>query len=379
MGKKVRKLIKKVRNFFKRKIKRGMLIRIEHRHIFHENEKTEEKRRAELILQEGWDSDAELYNIKAIDISGLDKADYKWCGGVRDFRYFYAIPNDAQCILKIDMETGTPKIIRIPFSQTRGWTGGAIYQDVLYGFPRSANYLLAMDIKSQTVKMIPLGTNYLEEHHYGGVVTQSGILYQPPRNTNHILKINLNTKKCEKIYIDSVNRKMTYRYTTGVVHRNGLIYFFPERGEKVMVLRLEGERIYFIGDRLNAMAFGGAIACDDNIYGFSAYEEGILYINTQKNTAQMIHREIGVSGCYGTKVGRNGKIYGIPGNQNWIWEYDCVHDIATRKMEMPEDLKECTYAGAAVSDEGDIWCVPVKGGGISLYYVLQENSKLNMK
>lgn len=106
------------------------------------------------------------------------------------------------------------------------WTGGCIYNGKLFSFPHSKNTLLVYDISSDMFKEIDCGFNNTAEHHYGGVCPTDGIVYQPPKNTNHILKWDLKTKSCRKI---EINNGQNCRYCGTVIHPDGYIYFIPEK------------------------------------------------------------------------------------------------------------------------------------------------------
>lgn len=314
--------------------------------------------------------------IDKIEI-GCDQKKYKWVGAVYYDDKIYCIPNGINKFLVYDIINNSYDYIAINREEKNFmWTGGCEYLGKIYAFPRSSNDLLCFDVKSGKVDEIDLKLKYHNEHHYGGVKTENGIIYQPPRNSNHILKIDLNTKDAKKIFILPKILNLKYRYTTGILHPDNNIYFFPEHDGRIMVLNVENEKITFFKEKINAMVFDAAISENGNIYGFSAYEKGILEIDVKNKTTKMIHQEIGVPGCYGTKLGINGKIYGIPGNGNKIYEYDVNNDKITIVDEI-DDMNEASCAGGVVAKDGSIYTVPAKGNKIYKYNFKKPKAEIN--
>ena len=313
-------------------------------------------------LDEIIDENVKLDKIITIDLPKVDNS-YKWVGAVNYNQNMYCITNSINEVLKINLENDKINYLNanIPNDKNFKWTGGCKYKNRIYGFPRTSNELLCIDPNTDKVSTIDIKLNYKEEHHYAGVCTQDGIIYQPPRGNNTILVINLNDFSTREIKI--APKFLKYRYLTGIQHTNGLIYFFPERNEKVLVLNPKNERIYMIGKKLNCMVFDAAIGSDNNIYGFSGYENGILKIDTKKQDAEMICKEIGIPGCYGSKLAVNGKIYGIPGNGKYFWEFDVKKQEAKKIFEVEEDVK-AKSAGGIVSKDGSIYTVPAFGNRI---------------
>ncbi len=307
------------------------------------------------------------YVEKIEEIQIVEEGGKKWVGAVEYNDKIYFIPNGINKFLVFD--TKNEKYDYIPIEQENKefmWTGGCEYLGKIYGFPRTANTLLSLDVKTNKVEEIDLGLNYKSEHHYGGVQVQEWIIFQPPRDNNHILKIDIKNKKVKKIYISPKLLNIRYRYTSGILHPNNNIYFFPERNRRIMVLNTKTEQISFIGEKISTMVFDAVIAKDGNIYGFSSNEKGILKIDVRNKTTEMIHKEIGVSGCYGTKMGINGKIYGIPGNGKNIYEYDIENDEVKIIYSIEENIK-AKCAGGVVTKDGTIYTVPALGNKMYRY------------
>ena len=298
------------------------------------------------------------------------EVEYKWVGGVYYHQHIIGIANSGNDCLVLDI--GEECVSRLGFLPEGAfkWSGGCAWNHRIYGFPRSSNELLCIDFRNtdRVIGCIPLPINYSGEHHYGGVCTNEGIVYQPPRNTGSILKINLNTRELTEIRISKKEKR--FFYCGSLLHPNGLIYFFPQYKQRVMVLDPTDDKIYFIGKCISSMVFGACVALDGNIYGYSAYGTGILMIETKTNRTEMIfqHKRFG---CYGSVLEIYGKIVGVPGDGDLIYEFEPLE----KKLSVLKKLQEkgkAKCAGAAMGPDGSIYCIPAMGTKI---YVLRPERK----
>lgn len=299
-----------------------------------------------------WVDNSVTYVLKTVSLEPSN-VKHKWVGAQFYHGKIYAIPNDETRILCYDSVTS---YVGHTSSGLFKWTGGCVWNDSIYGFPRTANSFLKIDETS--VNEIPLTVEYKNEHHYSGVCTKDGIVYQPPRNTNHILKTVLNTGVSSSIAILDEKYNVTFRYCGSIIHPNGFIYFFPEGNDQVIKLDPETDKWCFIGNRISTMCFDAKVGLDGNIYGFSAYSHGIMKIDVMNDMVQMIHEEI-EPGAYGTKYGVDGYLYSVPGDGSAIYRYDVKSD----KVEVVFDLKDksrAKFAGGTTLPNGQIICVPAK-------------------
>jgi|GEM_PF-259543 Coenzyme F420-reducing hydrogenase, beta subunit len=303
-------------------------------------------------------STVELSHIEKIPVNYVTQ--YKWVGGIKYHNFLYGIPGGADAVLKVDLLSNQVLYLGSLGYDEFKWTGGGVYKDRLFGFMRASNNLLVIDPIEDKISQVELGLKYTGEHHYGGVITEQGLIYQPPRNTDHILVTDLNTFTTRRINLNISNPQVRFRYCGSVLHSNGLIYFLPEVGQKVLVLDPKSEKYQFIGEELQAMVFNAAVARDGNIYGFSAYEKGILKIDVKNNKTDMICKSVGIPGCFGTKLGINGKFYGIPGDGNSIYEFDPVTSQIIKIASISEAGK-AKCAGGIIEKDGTIVCVPALG------------------
>ena len=281
-------------------------------------------------------------------------AKHKWVGGQWFGGTYYAIPNDMTQALTFDGTT-TQLIGDVPDALFK-WTGGCVWNGCIYGFPRTASSFFQVDLTTQICRELPLEIRYAAEHHYGGVVTAQGVVYQPPRNTDHILATDLTSGKSWKIQIAPKYWNMKLRYCGSILHPNGFIYFLPEAENKVIRFDPKSEKIELIGAVISPMVFDAKVWIDGNIYGFSAYKPGILKIDVKHNTTEMIHTEI-MPGAYGTKLGINGRLYSVPGDGSEVLEFDLERD-QIRSIYRFEGEKKAKYAGGATNLDGMIGLSP---------------------
>ncbi len=279
---------------------------------------------------------------------------HKWVGGQCKGSCLYGIPNDMTAVLKYSGDTTT--FLGEVGEGLFKWTGGCIWNGFLYAFPRSDDYLLKMNLERETVEYIPLVEVYGQEHHYGGICTKDGFVYQPPRDTNHILVWDLNSEKSRKIYLAPKGK--TTRYCGSILLPDGSAFFLPEKGERVIKMNTHTEEWSYIGEPINAMVFDAKVSIDGRIYGYSAYCQGMIRIDPVTDDVRMVHQEIR-PGAYGTKLGINGYLYSIPGDGDYVWEYNPVTDTLKDIYTLPSGFK-AKYAGGATSRNGDIYGIPAK-------------------
>jgi len=297
------------------------------------------------------------YSVKQIPV--YDAHFRKWIGGQIFEEELYGIPVDSNSILKYSLKSKGLRRLGELSNKKYKWTGSTVYKDKLYCFPRSENTVLVIDLKNDGIMEKPLLFCYEGEHHYGGVCTEKGIVYQPPRDSDHILCINLNNFFCEKIPLPRISR-----YCGSIIHPNGFAYFFPERNERVIKLNIDTKQVEFLGEAISTMCFDAVTAVDGNIYGFSSYT-GIMKIDVIQETCSMIKEDMGI-GSYGTKPGVNGKLYSIPGRGRYVWEYDIFQDLL-RVIYDVKDERTAKFAGGVVTGQGEIYAVSANAD-ILLYY-----------
>ncbi len=278
---------------------------------------------------------------------------FQYVGGQIFEGTLYSVINSAQKMMRYRLRDQSFHFSSDFGNEDFKWTGGCFYNGILYMFPRRSCDLLAYDQAYDRFEKVSCKTDYLGEHHYGGVCTKAGIIYQPPRNTNHILKWDISRKHYETI---TVNNGNNCRYCGSVIHPNGYIYMIPEKDAPIIKIDLDTEKIYEIGEAVRGMAFNPVVAANGNIYGFRA-KNGILKIDTKTDSVSVLHSDIPIR-AYGSKCRINGNIYSLPGYTKDIWEFDPFEESLRRCYELSEE-RNVHYAGGATDRNGDIYGIPV--------------------
>lgn len=298
------------------------------------------------------------YEVLEHRLSGKER--YRWVGGRIKEGFLYGIPNHEKRVLKYNTDSYEAEYLGNLSGESYKWSGDILHENILYGLPRSSNNLLAVHLDSGEISEISLNTEYLSEHHYGGICTSAGIIYQPPRNNNYFLKIDLSRKCIDKMYVMGLNANS--RYCGSIIHPNGYAYFLPERNEKVIKMNLQTEKFEFIGKEICSMCFDAKVACNGNIYGYSASMNGILKIDVSSDTCEMMHSDICFE-SYGTKMGVNGKLYSLPGKGQYVWEYEPEKDELNPIFDLQES-GSAKFAGGGIDKNGRIFAVPVHANKI---------------
>lgn len=290
---------------------------------------------------------------------------YFFCGAVVDQRgHIIGIPNRYHHVLDIDPAND---IVRqwgdVAVSEHKGWTGGCLTSDGhVVAFPRGAQCFLQMDTEAETVTPIEIGKKYDYEHHYGGAISYGGVIYLPPKAKHCVLSYNTGTGHIAEIMLPKGFIRNTLFYGASK-DLDGVIYFFPAgRFVRAVAISEDGCPYYFGKVLHNAFFNSGTLAADGNIYGFSSYGNGIIKIETKKKKTKIIEKKF-QGGCFGAKLGFNGKIYGIPGDIDCVVEYSLSERRISSRFALPpvQRGQKAKCAGGAVDRNGNIWCIPAMG------------------
>lgn len=318
-----------------------------------------------------------LYNPRSVDCKFMSidtigcniDVNYKYVGGILgDDGKIYCIPTGASSIMEIDTKTKKLSFWGNLDSANFKYTGGGYSEGIVYGFPRKSDKFLKIDTKTHSVSEEPFYriTPHIHalygEHHYGGILINDKI-FCCPRERNTILIINTKTHLAHEI-----RTPLGVRYSSVCYHPNGNLYFTPERnpGGKVMKLDLKTYNLSYIGNPIECSCFGLVVhPQDSNIYSYSAYTNGILKIDVKKDNVEMIHKDIG-TGWFGTKLGPNGLLYSVCGDNTNIMEFDPISDSVrcVAKLDSALIVEKANCAGGSPGYENSIYVTPAMGSYI---------------
>lgn len=296
--------------------------------------------------------------IKSVSTIMKFEEGFKYVGAIlADNGKIYGIPTGASNIIELDPDTDTSVLFgKLPTDPFK-WTNGCCYNGYIYGYPRLSNSLLKINPETRTVELIDLNLDYQGEHHYSGVLCGNTI-FQPPRRADHVLCINLDDCRIEKI---PLGKRMDY--CGAILHYNGLIYCLPNRGYRVMVINPETKEVSFIGDEIACPVYGAATTINGNIYGFSGYGKGMVKVNPENNTVEILFPHTRIE-SYGTQISANGKLYSIPGVGKTLFEFNPENETLKAVKQFDDRRKIAKWAGSAVTRDGTIWCLPAFGDTI---------------
>lgn len=279
------------------------------------------------------------------------------------------INNSAQHTMLYYPRTGKSEFIGNLPGLHFSYTCGAYYDkhDCVYGFPRNSNQLLKIDINNKTVEEIEIGMddifdkNTVYGHHYGGILFGDKIIIPPRSGADYILCINLCEYTFHKINdpILKVNR-----FNSVVLHPNGRIYFMPYNNSSVSEFDPQTESIRVIGNYVPVNLFGGTVYSDGCIYSFSQ-QAGLYRTDVQNNKTELVTDKCGavpIGGCYGTVTHFNGRIYGIPGNSKNFIEYDPTKEKVRIYAAFDDGrFNKAKWAGGQLLSNGNIYLTPAFG------------------
>gem|GEM_PF-5505553 len=251
------------------------------------------------------------------------------------------------------------------------YTGGGFCKEdgKVYGFLRNSNKILKADINALQVEEVDVGIpavpvedkKIIFGHHYGGIML-GNVIVSPPRLHNELWLVDVKSKIYKRAQHEILEKN---NYNGAVLHPNGKIYFTPMKGSRVAELDLNHTSIKTIGEPVADALFGGITYADGCIYSFSQ-NVGLYRISPSENKVERIRDKtddgILISGCYGTIVHYNGKIYNIPGNSEYLYEYDPASGKCRAVCQFKDGrFNAAKWAGGALLENGNVYLCPAFG------------------
>ena len=287
----------------------------------------------------------------------------KYVGGVFSNDKIFGLPNHSTDCLEINTHFDCYSKFSHLSDGNFKWSGGYNADDGnIYCLPRTSDSICIINPNTQQAYEQPIHTfNNGVETFYGGLVLKDNMYILSRRSNDKICVVNIND-----FSVRYINLPSKVSLVSAIYHPNGNMYMFPHGTGKVLKMNIQSEEISEIGDSIDSDTFGCVIAYDGNIYGYNGvWCTGITKVDVENDTTSILHSNE-VSKMYGTKLGINGKIYGVCGDSNEIYSYDIETDKLSVLMDVSDTEGDETYneakcAGGCVAENGAIYMIPAKG------------------
>ena len=250
----------------------------------------------------------------------------------------YAIPANANRVLKFHPVTDEVCFIGPTFSGRQKWFGGLVGSDgCIWGIPHNHTAALKIDPRTDQISLIqhesgmPLPDGQWKWH---GGLRAGDKIYGFPNNSDTVLVIDCRE---ERIYMIGDNKILQsgrhripqddrYKYLGGALTQDGrFAYLFPCDAERVLRIDCQTDKLKLVGPPLlegeNKFQNGFSSHRDGAVYGIPQRSCGVLRIVPPKSDSDAEHVDImhcgeemmGVKDKFeGGVLGMDGCIYCIP-------------------------------------------------------------------
>jgi hypothetical protein len=321
---------------------------------------------------------------------------FKWLRGLEvpahvmgDFASEYpdgcclALPSNMQSILKINCATNEVKTFGE--IEEEGWLyhGGNLASDgFVYAIPANASRVLKIDPRNETIEYI--GPVYKgRQKWFGGILGSDGCIYGIPQNSAGVLRIDPVTQSCS-ILGEGLLKDGQWKYHGGLaVKDRKIIIGFPNNADSVLVIDVERQKVFTIGDSSILQSgrhripqdrrykyLGGASTLDGRYsYLFPCDAERVLRIDNETFELKLVGPQLleGENKYQNGFVSRDGCLYGIPQRALGV-----LRIIPTSVSGLSEDIVDVLYCGdemvgckdkfegGVIDLKGNIYCVPLR-------------------
>jgi len=323
---------------------------------------------------------------------------FKWLRGIIAHGYLYGIPAWANYVLEVDIDAMWGKreakgniINLIPLPEGYNpkqwkWHGASLNNEktAIYAIPSNAQNVLKVNLETHTTSFIDIDipekyTNFNMEHTnkwYGGILGDDNAVYGMPYRTCSVLRIDCATDTASLVGPDHGCELYNWH---GGLKRNGMIYAFPSHADTVLKIdTTEGSKgqnckqlsihraSYDTDCTKNYKWLGGAIGEDGHIYAMPADASSILKINVTNDHCSTF-------GFVGTEKNKwqggvlssDGAVYAIPANGKHVLRIDTRPEIGENEnpMQLVGNLpgRKDKWQGAFIGTDGNMWAIPECG------------------
>jgi len=316
-----------------------------------------------------WASDGSCLQLLGDELQGREM----YLGGLlADDGMIYGIPGNARRVLRINPYNGTVDHIGPEFPGQYKWLRGVKAKDgqgrtCLYGLPCHASSVLKIVPETGEVTTIGNLGDGLWKYH-GGVLS-GGYIYAVPQFAECVLRIEVATDRVDTIGKSYFGKNKWY----GCLLSKGKIFGIPQCASSVIVIDTVTQEVYTIGNfSEGGWKWHGAVkARNDCIYSLPAHANSVLKIdpNTmqvseigQGNFTTGRHRSDGKYKYLGGVMGKDGCIYGVPSDSDYVLRIDPKTDSCE---EVGSSLHEETivqnkWQNGFLAEDGTIYGIPLK-------------------
>eukprot|EP00541_Cyclophora_tenuis_P019231 CAMPEP_0116576548 /NCGR_PEP_ID=MMETSP0397-20121206/20593_1 /TAXON_ID=216820 /ORGANISM="Cyclophora tenuis, Strain ECT3854" /LENGTH=376 /DNA_ID=CAMNT_0004105601 /DNA_START=703 /DNA_END=1830 /DNA_ORIENTATION=- len=292
-----------------------------------------------------------------------------------------ALPSNANGVLKINPATGHVSTFghtTLTKEQENGWAyhGGQLANNgMVYAIPANASHVLKICPRTEDTWLIGQSFGEGPQKWFGGIKGVDGCIYGIPHNETGVLRIDPVTDGCSMLEIKNASPGK-WKWHGGIA-AGAKIYGFPNNADEVLVVDVEKQLVYTIGNKEVIRSgrhripqdhrykyLGGAKTCDESaVYLFPCDAEQVLKINTSTDGIQLIGPLLleGENKFQNGYVARDGCIYGIPQRAQGVLRIDPSTDdveIIPCNEEMAH-IKD-KFEGGVMGMDGCIYCMPLR-------------------
>ncbi len=294
-----------------------------------------------------------------------------------------ALPSNANSILKIDCNTN--EVTTFGNITEKGWLyhGGNLAPDgYVYAIPANATRVLKIDPRNETTECI--GPTFEgRQKWFGGVMGRDNCVYGIPQNASRVLKINPMTQECSLIGEELGNGM--WKWHGGLAINEGRqIIGFPNNADSVLVIDVEQEKVFTVGDRNILQSgrhripqdsrykwLGGATTLNGKFsYLFPCDAERVLRIDNETLDLSLVGPELleGENKYQNGFVSKDGCLYGIPQRAAGVLRIIPGYLLGEGKDDLVDviycgdqmvQLKD-KFEGGVIDPKGNIYCIPLR-------------------
>lgn len=291
----------------------------------------------------------------------------------------YAIPGFARRVLRIDPNDGGVEYVGPEYPGEFKWLRSVTCpkSGAIYGLPCHADTVLKIVPGPEPI-ITEIGAGEigvgLWKFHGGVLSPHDGCIYCIPQFAERVLKIDPATDSCELIGPAFPGRNKWYG---GLMGTDGCIYGVPQNAESVLRIDPKGPNgaectLHGKYPSGGWKWHGGTVGVDGAIYGIPAHANTILKI-IPGNPPRMVeigenlrtgrHRTDGKYKFLGGVLGKDGCVYFIPSDSDYVLQVDCETDEVREVGESLENerIVQNKWQNGFCGDDGVIWGIPLKG------------------